>query len=600
MRPHRRQVARRAGCGCVLAAAIFAGGAERSRAAPPTLPLSEVRPGMVGEGRTVFEGDRIEPFEVEILGTLPNVGPGQSLILGRLRGGRLEQTGVLAGMSGSPVFVEGRLVGAVAYSWSFAKEPLAGITPIEQMWPLVETPSRATSDRSAPFAPADLRLLGEPAAWAPFLERQFARAVRERSGTASPLPLPLYASGFVSRERLARLTGMTVLEAGTAGQGAGAASPLAPGAPVGLQLARGDLALTAVGTVTWVEGDRVLALGHPLLALGRIEMPLTGARVVALLPSLQQSLRLAVPLDELGSVTLDGASGVAGRLGQRARMIPVRVEFVNPEGSSRRYAFDLAEDPLLTPVLLYVSLEAAIEATVRTLGSVTLRLDPGSVIQLGQHDDVALDNVFAGPGAAEATSGLSAFVLYLLMNNDWKPAQVEGVNLIVRYAQQPRTARIRRVSLDRYSLSPGESFEVTVALTPYRGQELVLRRKVTLPQETPPGRLVLHVGGAWDVSRAEPQEEMLFPRDLDQLIELINRLRRNDRIYILAMREDTGFFLDGSRLPNLPPSVASVLSRPRTLGNMTFLPQRGLFEEELPTDYAIQGAARVQIAVTEP
>ena len=356
----------------------------------------------------------------------------------------------------------------------------------------------------------------------------------------------------------------------------------------------------ATGTVTWIDGDRVLAFGHPLFGLGAIDMPLTGARVEALLPSLSQSARLATPLAEIGALRQDRAAGIYGRVGGASRMIPVRLQLQTDSGAPRDFSFDVADDPLLAPLLLYNSLNAILANAERTFGNITVRVETGSVIKLDDREDVALDNLFAGQTAPSYATGTSAFILYLLLNNDWSPPRIAGVNLLLTYEEQPRTATLRRVTLDRYRVRAGENVHATVVVSPYRGPDQVLTREIEVPSETPPGRLTLYVGGALAVSRSEGDDPPVFPRDLDHLIWLINNLRRNDRVYIVALQDDSGVYLGGSRLPNLPPSVTSVLSRPRTLGNFAVIPRRGVLEENIPTDSMVQGLAKVHLEVEAP
>ena len=572
----------------------------------PTLPFSEVQTGMKGTGRTVFQGSEIETFQVEILGKLPNIGPRQNLILGRCSGGPLAETGILAGMSGSPVYVDGKLIGAVAYSWGFAKDAIAGITPIEEMLEVASLDEGPRGRRpAAGLSPADLLRLQSPAELPLFLSSTLSSVLpRPARGTLIHLPVSvagISAEGFSRMAPALHRSGLLPVQGGGAGRNPSPASRLEPGSPIGLKLARGDVDLTATGTVTWVDGDRVLAFGHPLFGLGRVDLPLSGARVEALLPSLSQSLRLATPLAELGALQQDRAAAVYGKMGASASMIPVRLQLSSGTGEPQSYSFDIADDALLAPLLLYSSLNGILANAERSFGNITVRLENGSIIKLADREDVELDNIFAGATAPYYATGTSAFILYLLMNNDWARPSIAGVNLILGYTEHPKTAKIRRITLDRYRVHAGETLHATILLTPYRGPDLVLSHEIEIPAETPPGRLVLHVGGALAVSRAEGSgEPPIFPRDLDQLIWLINRLRRNDRVYIVASLEDTGVFLGGARLPNLPPSVTSILSRPRSLGNFAMMPQRGILEEEILTDYSVEGLTRVQVEVEAP
>ena len=579
---------------------------SRSAAEILVLPFDEVRPGMRGTGRTVFEGTRIETFDVEILGTLPRIGPEQNLILARCTGGPLERTGVLAGMSGSPVFVEGKLVGAIAYNWGFSKDAVAGITPIEEM--LAVARRAESGDRrargGAGIEPDAAALLRSPARVVTFLSRDLPRRI---AAPASVLPfsVPVSVAG-IGPEGLGqvlpdlRRAGFLPVQGGSAGSQPAPSPPLEPGSAVGLKLVRGDIDMTATGTVTWVDKDRVLAFGHPLFGLGAVDLPLAGARVEALVPSLERSLRLATPLAEVGALLEDRNAGVLGRIGGIARMIPVRLEMAVDGKEKKSFSFDLADDPLLAPLLLYSSLNGILSSAGRVYGNITLRLREGSVIKMDGHEDVELNNLFAGSTAPYFATGTSAFLLYLLMNNDLTPPRVGGVNLILDYRDEPLTARVRRVSLDRYRARPGDDLEATVILSPFRGDDIVLTRRIHLPAETPPGPLVVNVGDAVAVAREESADAPLLPRELSQLITLINRVPRNDRVYILASRDDAGVFLSGRRLPNLPPSVHAVLARPRSRGNFAVIPHRNILEEQIPVDYAVEGFARVQLEVEVP
>jgi hypothetical protein len=574
-------------------------------AAVPTLSFKDVKPGMKGTGRTVFEGTEVETFEVEIVAKLPNIGPDQDLILGRCSGGPLADTGVMSGMSGSPIFVDGKLIGALAYSWGFAKEPIAGITPIDEMLAITtldENPALARR-AGAPLDPGALHRLYRPASVPAFLLEDVASRLPAAAGVA-PLSVPVAVAGVSPRGFAAMVpalsdAGFLPLQGSSAGSAPAPSPPLQPGSAMGLKLTRGDVDITATGTVTWIDDDRLLAFGHPMLSLGNVDLPLTGARVELLLSSLRQSSKIATPLSEVGAIRQDRAAGVFGRLGAEPRMLPVRVQLSGTDGGSRSYSFDIADDPLLSPLLLYASLNGIFQSRESGFGNVTLRLLEGSVIKMVGQDDVLLDNIWTGNDAFGISSGLPAYILYLLMNNNWEPPEIAGVNLLLEYDDAPRTGRIERVSLDRYRASPGDVVQVRVVVSPYRGARQVKTIDIQIPPETPTGRLTLHVGGAMAVSRAESTTEPVLPGGLSQFIWLINNLRRNDRVYVAAYSEDSGVYLDGARMPNLPPSVAGVLSRPRSLGNFTVVPLRGILEEVIPIDFAVEGLAKIPLEVVE-
>jgi hypothetical protein len=571
-----------------------------------TMPFDEVQPGMRGVGRTVFSGTRIESFDVEILGKLSNIGPDQNLILARLSGGPLERTGVLAGMSGSPVEIDGKLVGAVAYSWGFTTEPIAGITPIEEMLRIadLEAPPGQRAGLLAEGREAIARL-HSPQSLSSFFDDRWRALIPAHGGW--PASIPLSVSGLGARG-LARVSpalteaGFLPVQAGTAAanSGDGTREPLQPGSAIGLQLVSGDVEMTATGTVTWVDGNRLLGLGHPLFGLGAIDLPMTAARVETILPSLHQSMRLATPTGTIGALRQDRASGIFGSIGAVPRTIPVRLLFTGSGGIEHAFAFELADDPLLSPLLLYASLNGILAGKERNFGNATIRLRFGSVIKMAEGDDVELDNLFTGPAASDLGTGLPAYILYILMNNVWDQPQIAGVNLLLDYEVEPRTARVRRVSLDRYRVAPGDTVEVSVVLGAYRGRDQVLKRRIVIPPEVPAGKLDLTVGGALAASRSAAQSDEMLPRDLGELVELINRLRRNDMVYILATREEAGVVVHGSRLPNLPPSAETLLSRPKRSSGTEQTVERNILEEGIVTDHVVEGATRVQLTVVAP
>jgi hypothetical protein len=375
------------------------------------------------------------------------------------------------------------------------------------------------------------------------------------------------------------------------------AARLEPGSAVGVKLVRGDIDLTATGTVTWVDGDELYAFGHPLYGLGDIDMPMAAARIETLLPNLESSSKVAVPLQETGAFRQDRPGAIFGRIGAAPSLIPVRLQLTDGAGMRRSYAFDLVDDPLLSPVLLYTAMNGVLDAVERTLGSATIRVREGSVIKVEGASDVRLDNLFAGDQAAGNASGLPAFLLYVLMNNEWSAPHVSGINLILDYDREPRTVAVRRVTLDRYRVTAGSAVTANIVLAPYRGPDRVLRRTIEIPEETPEGPLTLQFGDAATINRMQDADSPVVPRSLEQLITLMNRLKRNDRLYILASRGDNGVFLGGTRLTNLPPAVTSILTRPRSFGNYTSLPERGLLEDDIAGDGEVDGYVRVAVEV---
>ncbi len=581
------------------------------------IPFSEIKAGMKGVGKTVFSGTRIEDFQVEVIGTLEHVAPQRNLILVRLSGGPLANTGVMSGMSGSPVYFGDRLAGAVAYTWGFAREPVAGVTPIQEMLQIEEKETPAGSVQGGRRAMVDLpgrplSLLNDPASLPDHFAAYFDRLAPPGAAAASPMaPIatPLLFSGVSARalDRLApsmARAGLLPVQGGTASRspaGAGEAK-IAPGAGVGIKLVRGDVEIAAICTVTYREKDRVMACGHPLLNLGPTDLIMTTAQVNGLFPSLQESFKFASAGEEVGAFRQDRATGVFGYLGKRPRLIPVRLELQPQMGRPQRYAFEIVEDAFLAPYLLYAALNGILSNEEKDYGEVTLAYKSGSTIQVSGEEDIELKNLFAGDLASLYASGTVAFITQLLLNNEYRPVHIEGINLILGYHDERRMARVERAWVNKDRVRPGETVQVSAAIKPFRGPEVIRQIDIAVPEEVLPGRLVLQVGDGLTLARIEDEGETgddFHPRDLAQLIWLINHLRGNDKVYALLSRADNGILFQGRRLPNLPPSVAQVMVRPQSRGNYLRLWSRGIVEEKLDTDYMISGFKQLTIDVEE-
>jgi hypothetical protein len=592
----------------LLALALVTAGPAQAQ---EILPFSEVRAGMKGVGRTVFSGTAVEDFQVEVIGTLENIAPRRNLILVRLSGGPLADTGVMSGMSGSPVYLGDRLAGAVAYTWGFAKEPIAGVTPIQEMLAIEDRegtpPARAGASLPPEAGRSGLLWLREPERLAAHFTGYFDRlgAGAGVPSPVAPIRTPLLFSGFPARvvEALAPSLARAGLQAVQGGGPARPAGPvetrLVPGSGVGIKLARGDVEIAAVCTVTYRDRDRVMACGHPLLNLGPTDLIMTTATVNGLFPSLQESFKFAAAGAEVGVFRQDRATGLLGYVDRKPRLIPVRLELQPEKGRPRRYAFDITEDSFLAPYVLYAALNAVLSSEEKDYGEISLTYKDGSTIQVAGEDEIALKNLFAGEQAALYASGTVAFLTQILLNNEYRPVRINGINLILGTSDQRRTARIERASVSKDRVRPGETVQVSISLKPYRGPALTRQIGITIPDEVQPGRLVLQVGDGVALARAESEDEDFYPRDLAQLIWLINHLRSNDTLYAVLTRSDNGILYQGERLPNLPPSIAQVMVRPQTRGNYLRLPYRGVAEESLPTGYMLTGYKLLTLDVEE-
>ena len=443
------------------------------------MPVDEIKAGMVGIGRTVFEGTDLQEFKAHILGVLHNVqGPHRDLILARLEGGPLAKTGVAAGMSGSPVYIDGRLIGAVSYSiGAFATEAIAGITPIAEMKDATEMTRRisteqarielpitregltaalsATYARIAPFAnrPADIQVMGMAAA-----------AGAQLGAMLRPISTPLVLNGF-EPDSAATLAGAFGAAGFTPVIGGGGQAgpdvktqtgPLREGDAVGVSLVGGDLEMGATGTITHIDGDRVYAFGHPFFNVGPSQFPMTRAYVYAMLPSLMSSFKISSMGEVIGTMQQDRATAIAGTLGKGPAVIPVSVTLQSTREdkstSKRSFTFTLANDQVFTPLLTYVALANTLSAYERQFGAATFTIT--SRAQIKGHSDLTLDDVFTGDNAILGASAAIAGPITMLLSNDREPITLKRAERIDR-DQRILAHRDHRARVARRSPPPG-------------------------------------------------------------------------------------------------------------------------------------------------
>jgi hypothetical protein len=585
-------------------------------------PVDELRPGMVGIGRTVFEGDRLDDFKVHIIGVLRNViGPRRDLILARLEGGPLANAGVIAGMSGSPVYIDGRLVGAVSYSLGqFSKEPIAGITPIAEMTADATLPGVrrqvARAELSMPLTPASFQAsLREAFAWArPFADNpadvQVLGDVSAGLGTMlRPIATPLTLGGFDPSvispvASVFRDQGFIPVMGGSAQavQAARAVSPgrLRPGDPIGVALMNGDLELGATGTVTEVDGDRVYAFGHPFYGLGPTQFPMTRAYVHAILPSLQSSQKIASTGEVIGVVSQDRATTIAGTLGKGPAMIPIKITLNNAErGLHQTFNMAMVNDELFTPLLAYMSILNTLTSYERQNGVGTYALRGTASIK--NHDGIAFEDLFTGdqPSAGAAASVVAP--INFLLRNSFEGVEFEGLNLEIDASEQPRSATLERVWIDGTRAKAGATVDLKVLLRTYRGDEITQTVPVQIPANSR-GSVSIMVADATRLSQWEARELQVQPlqtRGLPQMIRLLNDARKNNRLYVRLVTRDGGAVVRGESLAALPQSVLAVMESDRNGGSFRPLQSALLGEWEIVSGHAVTGSRTLTLPLEE-
>ncbi len=602
---------------CSYDAQIAATSGSAASLSTQFLPLSEVKEGMRGTARTVFRGSEPEEFSVEILGVLPGgVGPKQDLIVGRLSGGGADRTAVFAGMSGSPVYVNGKLLGAISYSFPFSKEPICGITPIEQMIKIFEqnpaARAKTVEPRTVSFAELAAANLDNIFARHPAFSNSFATGIIPNSALSAvagqsfrPIATPVTFTGF-SQETL-NFFAPQLMQAGllpvSAAGGSAAITPLRAadertflgGDSVSMQLTRGDYSLAAAGTVTLRDGEKIYAFGHPFLSLGTSDLPMSESHVIAVVPSISNSFKLAVPDALVGSMTQDRATGVFGKLGQTPKMIPVTINLTTSRGQAETINFEVAKDDFLTPLLLNIAVYNAVIAQERTLGEATIEVT-GEVRIKGQ-ESVKLQRRFAGGQAGQSAAASVAVPVNALMRSRFENLDISGISINLASSDGSRTAVLDRMSIDRAEVRAGETVDVQLFARSNTGKVYLQRIPLTIPPDTPPGIFSITVGDGFALQQNSAIQQFV-PRDLSDLIRTINRIKLADRLYAQTFRTTIGAIIGVSEMPNLPPSVLATLNNDRATGGVKPSLQTVVSETQLPlSDFIVTGQQTLSIEV---
>ncbi len=593
-----------------------ASAASASAGSDRFLPVSAVKEGMRGTARTVFNGTEPEEFNIEIMGVVPGaIGPKQDLIVGRISGGKADRTGVFAGMSGSPVYVGGKLIGAISYSFPFSKEPMCGITPIEQMISIFEQqplPPKAPEPRMLSFA--DLASTD----WLPTPGKSYAGtdpivAMGSNGSMLSaiagqsfrPIGTPMTFNGISAKvlEMFAPQLAQAGLIPVAAAGGSAAIGPmkkadettLVGGDSVSMQLTRGDISMAASGTVTLRDGTRIYAFGHPFLGLGSSELPMSESSVVTVVPNINNSFKLAVPESMVGTMTQDRATGVFGKLGQAPKMIPVKITLETSRGQKETLNFEIAKDSFLSPLLINIGIANVLLAQERGLGDSTIEVD--GEIKINGNETVNVERRFAGSQATAMAAGSIAAPVSLLFRNGFEGFEVESVSVVLKSTDGSRTAALERITVDRTTAKAGETVQIQAFARTNTGKTLVQTIPLLIPKDTPTGNFSIVIGDGNSIEKASAIQQFV-PRNLSELVKTMNSLKLSDRLYSQIFRASTGAIVGASEMPDLPPSMLATLNNERASGGIKPAARTVISEAEIaPAEFIISGQQSLTIEV---
>lgn len=573
------------------------------------MPLSQVEKGMKGYGLTVFEGTEVEKFDVEILGVLQNIGPGQNLILARVDSPVVRRAGIIAGMSGSPVFIDGKVIGALAYAWQFSREPIAGITPIEEMLKLARVkPNGASLAGATPRIAAGemLRALGEATPQAAFdklMQNAVAGKAVSHAGGATRIALPISVASFES-ETIERFSpyldrmGFVASPSGTAAAAPAGKAAFAPGDPVGAVLLHGDFNVAASGTVTYVDGDHVYAFGHPFLDMGEIEFPMATSEVVTVLPSLASSFKFSNTGPVVGVLRQDRAAGIMGVLGEKPDMIPVEVNLRGSGAADRRFQVNLVRHSYLSPLMLAMVTDSIVASAQRAAGERTVLLE--SEIRVRGYEPIRLREGWSGPQARQSIPQYLAVVAGYLMSNEFRAAEIESIRVSLQHEDELRIARLMEAALvmpDKGFVAPGDTVKVRTVLKPYRGESFVETFDVRVPEDQPEGSAYLLVGSGSVLNAVDFTLVPPDPRTLEQVLGVLERLRPSTDLTVGLYSTGGGAVTSGVYLPNLPPSVRAIVAADTSHGARADVKYHPAWHAARPLGYIVDGALKINLDV---
>lgn len=604
---------------------LLAPGAGLAQSNPQFFPLDEVRPGLMGVGRTILQGDKIQEFQVELIGVLKNVlAPKHDAILARLSGPAIDRTGVVAGMSGSPVYVDGKLLGAVAISFPFSKEPYTLITPIEDMLQVVPKSPPDDSSQAAfslPWhdaaAPSPAGVIDRwipdaqsgPALWASLLSRW------TNSSSLSQFRLPAHFSGFgesvmSAYSPLLNELGFEPVEAATVSGGPSTSSPspadirsIVPGSMISVALVRGDLNLNVDCTVTYRQGDHIYACGHQIFSVGPADVPFAESHVLATIPSLVTSFKVDAPGPVIGSIRQDRFGAIYGVLGEQAPTIPVHIELASSLGRTIDYDFQVAQQPLLSPLLVNLAIVSAVSSSERDAGPSTLDLN--GQIKLSDGEAIQLEDVVSSPLSSAGGAGSSVAVpLSYLLNGQFPNLRILGVDLHIAAQNESRVATLEQVWSTRSEVRPGDHIEVTAMERTPSGKSIMQKIPVDIPASITDKTLSLVVGSGAALNALQLRfiRPGAPPRSLRQLVHDLNRTRRNNRLYALLMTPQRSFVMEGTEYPSPPPSLLQTfMADPAVSSRVVY--RTGSIVGDYATKavpYAIEGEQTLYLKVISP
>jgi hypothetical protein len=593
-----------------------------------------VKPGMKGYGLTCMHGGKIEKFDVEVIDVMRNYAPGSNAILVKCSGLNLEHTGVIAGMSGSPVFVDGKMIGAIAFDWPLGKDPVAGVQPIRQMLAIPSDQGKGERGEGKAFGAAKnvgtysgtwrgttgLAGLGKKVpGYGPIIDSLAAKGAGRAAAwdaggakgpTLRPIASPVMVSGM-SKKSMDILRGawgdtqLVPVASGSAGAtastgGLGGAADikageikLEPGSSLAIPLVTGDMDLAAIGTVTEVRGDKVYAFGHAMLAEGSSSLPISTGYIYTIMSNLQQSFKLGASFEPQGSLVTDEQNGVVGLVGEKPRTIPVRLRVLSGDGTvDRTYKYEMAQHARLTPAILGAILTETLTAQ-RALPKQFTASVAGNV--KFENTTLKLDLM----GTSSGFEILEAMLpVALLSDNPFENLKIEGIDLEAKVEPIDRSLEIKSVSAAKLTVAPGDDVTTIVEVVPYHQAARKMTIAIKIPRGTPDGDYELCVGGADMMLMQEAADfpHRFEPENIDSLVDAVNGVLayKKDKIYARVVLDVAGAAQKGREFTHIPPSKVALYASEKLTGTR---PVKNAVMTEVDAGGVVDGGQVLHITV---
>ena len=571
-----------------------------------TISVSEIHAGMRGVAYTVFQGTKPEAMGVEVLGVLKNAnGPKGDVILVRLTGERVEYTGVVAGMSGSPVYFDGKLAGALAFRiGEFSKEPIAGVTPIREMLEISAMDrslgSGTVNAKAAVRAPS--KTSGPGLADLPSADGVSSHGY---ANYLKPIEAPLVFNGF-SQETMERFAPQFAKVGIVPVLGVGSVSdskqpePLEPGSAVSAILARGDMDIAATCTVTFMDAKHLLACGHPLLQFGMVDLPMTKAQVLATLPSPLNAFKIVNATEPVGAFVQDRHTGILGEFGKEPDMIPVTLN-IHGGAANKQFHYEILNNANLSPLAMMVTVFNALHGVNEYGEDTTYRMN-GRIGVTG-YPDVAIQNMFAPSDGGQPAAVMAALSLgerfSRIYDNPYNVPGIRGVQLDFDLVRERRWARLEGARTDVTEARPGEEITIETLLRPYRGEVILHQIPIHIPTSTSKGLLRILISDGETLDRIRHATPLLGRKlDLASTIALLNKQHVNNRVYVSLLEADPEALVADKVMPTLPLSIMNVMDGMRGTQEMVVQGESSVNEAATgPLDYVVSGAQVLTITI---